>query len=193
MYGEKLLYKPLYKTSLALVLVGGLNWLSIGLLNIDFVNALSTSIFKKNPEKFNKIIYIIVGICTLYLLIFHQRQMFLSFLEETVIPPSLINIQNNPYKSSQIVVDAPGGNKVMYWSAEPASEEHDNLDDWHEAYKWKNSGVVNVVDGKATLSFDKPVRYRVGMMHKLLDRHIHYRIIYSDGVVSKVYTHKLTN
>ena len=45
--------------------VGGLNWLMIGALQYDFV----AGIFGTQANVFSRIIYIIIGICSVYILI----------------------------------------------------------------------------------------------------------------------------
>ena len=47
--------------TLALLIVGGLNWLTIGLAGVNFVETL----FGSSPEAV-RVIYIFVGICALY-------------------------------------------------------------------------------------------------------------------------------
>lgn len=58
--------KALDSVALALLIVGGLNWLLIGLFEFDLVATIaggSTTIFAK-------IIYVIVGLCAIYCLKF---------------------------------------------------------------------------------------------------------------------------
>jgi uncharacterized membrane protein YuzA (DUF378 family) len=58
--------KALDSIALALLIVGGLNWLLVGLFEFDLVATIaggSTTIFAK-------IIYVIVGLCALYCLKF---------------------------------------------------------------------------------------------------------------------------
>ncbi len=120
--------------------------------------------------------------------------MFLSFLDETVMPPSVFLTQASIFNNSKVTVDAPQGVKVIYWGANPVKKDYDNIDNWVDAYDgYKNCGVVEVVDDKAELIFSVPVRYRVGLFKKLLDRHIHYRIVYPNGIVGKIKTIKLDN
>ncbi|MBO0474376.1 hypothetical protein IGL98_001420 [Enterococcus sp. DIV0840] len=58
--------KALDSVALALLIVGGLNWLLVGLFEFDLVATIaggSTTIFAK-------IIYVIVGLCAIYCLKF---------------------------------------------------------------------------------------------------------------------------
>ncbi len=165
-----------YKISISIVLLGGLLLLVQG--------------FTDNM-KLNKFIYLLIGVCTLYVMIFHYRRLYLSFLEETVMPPNVFQNKTNNNNNKKLTVDAEDGIKVIYWSAKP-DVDNKIVENWKLAYdNYDNSGVVDVVNNKAELLYSTPVRYRVGMFNRLLDRHIHYRILYKDGVLSKIYTVKL--
>lgn len=54
--------KALNLISLVLVIIGGLNWLSVGLFEYDVVSEL----FGGTTEIGSKIVYIIVGVAALY-------------------------------------------------------------------------------------------------------------------------------
>jgi hypothetical protein len=56
--------KTLNVISLILVILGGLNWLSVGLFEYDVVS----EIFGGSAEVGSKIVYIIVGVAALYAL-----------------------------------------------------------------------------------------------------------------------------
>ena len=186
----------LYLLSLSIVLFGGLNWFLIGSININILNTLFTKITNKNSQSLSRISYLIIGICTLYLLIFHQRQMFLSFLNETVMPSSIFETQTPVFTNTKLVIDAPNAKKIIYWAANPVTKDHDNIDSWQQAYMgYSNAGVADVVNDKAELLFANPVRYKVKDIFgkKLLDRHIHYRILYESGEISRIYTKKIKN
>jgi len=58
--------KALDSIVLALLIVGGLNWLSVGLFAFDLVATL----FVEQTSLLAKIIYILVGLCALYSLKF---------------------------------------------------------------------------------------------------------------------------
>lgn len=60
--------RPLYLICLALVIVGAINWLLVGLAKFDLVAAIAGRRFGE-VEPFNAIIYTIVGIAGLYLAI----------------------------------------------------------------------------------------------------------------------------
>lgn len=54
--------RTLNNVALALLIVGGLNWLLIGLFRFDLVAA----IFGGQNAALSRIIYVIVGICAIY-------------------------------------------------------------------------------------------------------------------------------
>ncbi|WP_367370954.1 DUF378 domain-containing protein [Pediococcus parvulus] len=58
--------KTIDSIALGLLIVGGLNWLLVGLFNFDLV----ATIFGGQTAILSKIIYIVVGICALYALKF---------------------------------------------------------------------------------------------------------------------------
>ena len=58
--------KTLDKVALALLIVGGLNWLLVGLFEFDLV----ATIFGGQDALLSKIVYIIVGLCAIYSLKF---------------------------------------------------------------------------------------------------------------------------
>jgi uncharacterized membrane protein YuzA (DUF378 family) len=171
----------LYNTSLTIVLIGGLHLLLVG-FGINLFNYITSN------YKIEKYIYLFIGIITLYVIIFHYRKLYLSFLEETFIPPNMFENKINKFNNRKIIIDGINGKKIIYWSARPLEKE-DNLKYWKDAYnKYENSGIVDIIDNKAEILFSTPVRYRVGFFNKLLPRHIHYRILYDNGFLSRIYT-----
>jgi len=56
--------KVLDRVALALLIVGGLNWLLVGLFEFDLVATL----FGGQTSLLSKIVYIVVGLCALYCL-----------------------------------------------------------------------------------------------------------------------------
>lgn len=60
--------KTFNSIALTLLIVGGLNWLLIGLFKFDLV----ATIFGGQTSIFSRIIYVVVGICALYALTFYN-------------------------------------------------------------------------------------------------------------------------
>jgi hypothetical protein len=170
-----------YKISLSLILFGGLHLLALG-FNFNLINFIT-----KN-YKIDRYIYLLIGLMTLYVLTLHYRKLYLSFLEETVMPPSVFNNKINKYNDKKITINLEEGKKVIYWSAK-SDKNNQIMKNWKDAYDtYDNSGIVDIIGGKAELTYSTPVQYRVGNFNRLLPRHLHYRILYEDGVLSKIYT-----
>ena len=51
----------MFKTSLALLIIGGLNWLLVGLFDYNLVNAIFGSV-----SVIERIIYVLVGLAAIY-------------------------------------------------------------------------------------------------------------------------------
>lgn len=184
-------YVWLHVITITLVLIGALNWGSIGLFSFNFVN----KIFKN----FSIYIYILVGLAALHLAI--KRDTYLSFLGWTVFPVNLLKVSQPANANVHLEVDVkPDVVKVLYWASNPESNvdenkvnDDKNIQNYIKAYEnTENVGVVEAVNGKATLHFLCPSKYTVGSIFKrTLDKHVHYRMVYPNGWLSNVYTHKV--
>lgn len=138
---------------------------------------------------FHRLLAILVLIIVIYLAL--HRDTFLPFLGETVFPYTLVKdtIHGSGSVSKTIYVDVPDGTKVAYWAAMPGNKIEPNP---HIAYnQYKNSGVTTVKNGQATMSVDCPATYRVPRYNEQLLKHIHYRIIHTNGMISEVHTVKV--
>ena len=117
-----------------------------------------------------------------------QRDTYLPFLYCSAFPHTLIkdvHVPPHANVSSVIKVDAPDGTRVAYWAAVSSNTI---FPDPYKAYaNYSNTGVAEVKNGKATLMFSCPSQYVVpwGMT---LEKHVHYRIIYNGGMMSRVNT-----
>jgi uncharacterized membrane protein YuzA (DUF378 family) len=176
----------LYIVSIVIVLLAAIN---LGIVGISKVNVLQYVTFKN--EMFLRIVYVIVGLCALYLMFIRPRQTFLSFLEKTVIPPSVFKPFEQQNTNTEVIVDANHAIKVIYWAANKNTGKIS--DNPYDAYdNFENSGVTNVVNNKATLRFNCPELYQVGRVYKkTLNPHVHYRLVYKSGVISEIFTVKL--
>lgn len=158
--------KLLHIVVIGLVLAGALNWGSIGILRLDVVEALLGPL--------SVIVYIAVGVAGVYLA--SQRDTFLPFLGDAVIPSHLLKTGVPDKANAEIKVHVRPHAKVVYWAAEPSPKDCKTLQDPWKAYgKGENSGVV-IADNKgvATLKVRKPQPYRA--YRKTLAPHIHYRV-----------------
>ena len=166
----------LHMIAIILVLIGSLNWFIIGL---GYSNIIA-SIF----SKYDKFIYILVGISAIYLAV--NRDTYLPFLGWSAFPGHALKV-SSPNKSN-LAIRVPAYEhalKVVYWASNPGKEIINNP---ISAYtNTSNFGVSDVEqDGTAVLHFECPQQYKV--YGRTLDKHIHYRSIMKDGMLSPIET-----
>jgi hypothetical protein len=138
-----------------------------------------------------KLISVIVLIAAIY--IGANRNTYLPFLGSTAIPPIIFQHEMIPagYNVSYDLSlnNVEDGTYVLYWGALSSKDKSDTIrKNPIDAYgDYSNTGIVTAKNGKATLYFNCPDKYQVGM--KTLNRHIHYRLIRpSDPIMSPVFT-----
>ncbi len=178
-----LLWKKVTMYSMVLVMIGGLNWLSVGLFQVDVVKTLLRRGWAV------RLVYVLVGIAAL--LLFFRRDTYLPFLGPTIMPSGSLN-PVTPYGASQeVVIKTSPGAKVVYWAAEPAVKK--TTETYKEAYgAYSNAGVaVANASGDAALKIRaNPQEYIVPWKGKL-SPHIHFRIVGEDGWMGRVQTYWL--
>ncbi len=162
-----------------IALFGALHYLSMA-AGFNFAEYLSILFFKKRFP-LHTVIYVLFGACALYLVL--QRDTWLPFLGETVMPSALVPIKANSGNTTVSVNVKPGA-KVVYWSAKPGSKSDEKLPGHkssetigvEDAYAdYANSGVVQAdSNGVAKLSFDKGTDYVVPG-GRTISSHVHYR------------------
>lgn len=173
--------KMLFKIAVVLILIGAINWLSIGVFKLNLVESLfGTGVLTRG-------IYILVGVAALS--IAFNRDTYLPFLGETVLPCSLIPERTPPGATKELKVPAPSGAKVLYWAAEPAMEDLKNIPDWQTAYaKYENAGLTTADStGVAILKVRNPQAYSVPFKGRL-EPHVHYRICSETGMLGRIKT-----
>lgn len=172
--------KKLFKIAIVLLIAGGLNWLSVGLFNTNFVESVIGSTL-------GRIVYVFVGIAALAIMF--NRDTYLPFLGETVLPCTTIPERVPPGATKELRVPAPAGSKVLYWAAEPAMEELKQLQSWEQAYKkYENAGVTTTDStGIAILKVRNPQPYLVPFKGRL-EPHVHFRICDGTGLLGRVKT-----
>ena len=175
----KSLYIDIY--SKKLLILAALNFLIMGLFNINLLELLGNKIH--NILKF--VIYILIGCAGLYHLT--RRDFYLSFLDKSVYPcGSLLEKKPEDATIKKIIKTKPNIN-VIYW----ASEYNDSIfEDPYIAYnKYANTGVVKSDnDGSAILEFREPQGYKVPYKNKIIKPHVHYRECFYDGMLDSVKT-----
>lgn len=178
-WSETYLKKLAFKIAIALLIIGGLNWLLIGLFNINIVS----SIFGKSV--FATYIYVLVGVSALAIMF--DRDTYLPFLGPMVVPCSVLETRDPPGATREVKIYVEPNVKIVYWAAEPSSG--DKLNSWKNAYlDYQNAGVaVSNGEGAAVLKIREPQSYKVPFKGKL-EPHVHYRVCGEAGWMSKINT-----
>ena len=180
---------------IAIVLVGALNWgfHTFGYNLVEMLNRFLSGVFKRRLP-LDRVIYVVVAVSALILAV--QRDTWLPFLGNSVLPGAVVPLKKNMGDTTVDVKVMPGA-KVAYWAAEPetkldadgASEGNkaDSVPLVRAAYdQFENSGVVVANDqGVATLVFNKGTSYIVPSGRKL-ESHVHYREFGEDGMMGPV-------
>lgn len=177
-YYEKLAFK----IAMVFILVGALNWLAVGAAGVNVVELLCG-----RRSYCSRGIYILVGLSAL--LIAFNRDTYLPFLGETVMPCQVIGTYIPQGATTEVQVQVPPGAKVLYWASEPSNEHLKHLNNWDQAYlKYENAGVV-VADEKgiAILKVRPPQAYSVPFKGRL-EPHVHFRICSGTGMLSRIKT-----
>jgi uncharacterized membrane protein YuzA (DUF378 family) len=167
-----------------LVLLGALNWLSIGLLGIDAVRL-------GLPPRYARWVYMVVGVAALSLVF--RRDMYLPFLGETVVPGGALTQKTPQNANEQVSIRTLPNAKIVYWASEPNPNQGKDLPNWTQAYdEFENSGVaVADATGQAILRFRGPPQsYKVPFMGRL-EPHVHFRICDERGMMGRVQTKML--
>ncbi len=173
--------KLLFKFSMILIIVGALNWLLIGLLDVNVVKAIFGN------GVFARIVYILVGLSAFGIMF--DRDTYLPFLGPMVAPCSVLQNRVPPGATRDIVVTVTPNTKVLYWAAEPASANLEKINSWKEAYlQYDNAGVATSdADGKVLLKVREPQPYVVPIKGRL-DPHVHYRVCGDAGWMDRIRT-----
>jgi uncharacterized membrane protein YuzA (DUF378 family) len=172
-----------------LLIFGGLYLGINALLNKNY---LSVGLQHITPNKYLlilKIIYVIIGLAAVYQMFLTPSRTFLTFLDKTVMPPSLLLLSEQADTNLKLKIHADGAIKVMYWAA---NEDHGKIiNNPQDAYDdYENIGISAVKNGVAILKLKCPTAYKV--KNKVLPKHLHYRLVYANGVISDIKTVKLT-
>ncbi len=177
-YYEKLAFK----VAMVFLVAGALNWLFVGAAGVNVVELLCG-----RRSYCSRGIYILVGLSAL--LIMFNRDTYLPFLGETVLPCKVIGNYIPQGATTEVQVQVTPGAKVLYWAAEPNNEHIKHLNTWDQAYlKYENAGVTEANDqGVAVLKVRPPHSYKVPFKGQL-QPHIHFRICSGTGMLSRIKT-----
>jgi uncharacterized membrane protein YuzA (DUF378 family) len=173
--------KLIFKIAMVLLIIGGLNWLLVGVFDFNLVSA----IFGKSILA--SFIYILVGVSAIAIMF--DRDTYLPFLGPMVAPCSVLENREPPGATKEVKVVVEPNVKIIYWAAEPASEKLEKINTWKQAYlEYQNAGVATSNgEGVAILKVREPQSYRVPIKGQL-QPHIHYRVCGEAGWMGKINT-----
>jgi uncharacterized membrane protein YuzA (DUF378 family) len=173
--------KLIFKIAMVLLIIGGLNWLLVGIFDFNLVSA----IFGKSILA--SFIYILVGVSAIAIMF--DRDTYLPFLGPMVAPCSVLENREPPGATKEVKVVVEPSVKIIYWAAEPASEKLEKINTWKQAYlEYQNAGVATSNgEGVAILKVREPQSYRVPIKGQL-QPHIHYRVCGEAGWMGKINT-----
>jgi uncharacterized membrane protein YuzA (DUF378 family) len=170
-----------FKVAMILLIIGGLNWLLVGIFEFDIV----TGLFGKGI--LSNIIFILVGLSALGIMF--NRDTYLPFLGPMVAPCSVLQDRVPPGSTREVIIHVKPNSKVLYWASEPASAKLEKVNNWKDAYlKYENAGVATSnSDGTVVLKVRDPQPYIVPIKGQL-EPHIHYRVCGQDGWMDRIQT-----
>ena len=179
------LKKLAFKWAMVLVIIGGLNWLLVGTLDIDLVRTLFGKSFLAT------IIYVLVGISAIAIMF--DRDTYLPFLGPMVAPCSTLVDRTPPGATTVVRVSVEPRAKILYWAAEQSTEELKTVKTWNQAYAdYENAGVSTAdADGVAILKVRPPQQYSVPWKG-VLAPHVHYRVCGPNGFMGRIQTAFIT-
>lgn len=173
--------KLLFKYAMIFLIVGGINWLLVGLFDLNLV----TSVF--GDGVISTIIYIIVGLSAIAIMF--DRNTYLPFLGPMVAPCSVLQNRVPPGATREVNVVVKPYSKVLYWASEPSTANLEKINSWKQAYlNYDNAGVVTSdANGKAILKIREPQAYRVPIRGNLKP-HVHFRVCGDAGWMDRIQT-----
>ena len=131
---------------------------------------------------------LVLVVCSL--VVFIDRNYYLPFLGWSVYPCGSLP-EKVPTNADVIVtVKVKPNSNVIFWASEPSNPDSQPISNPWDAYtNYENSGVVKSNNnGLATLKVRSPSTYRVGLMNRMLQKHVHYRVCENDGMLGPVQT-----
>jgi uncharacterized membrane protein YuzA (DUF378 family) len=173
--------KLLFQIATVLLIIGGLNWLSFGLFDVNLVKEVFGNGFLAT------LIYVLVGVSALAIMF--DRDTYLPFLGPMVAPCSVLEDRSPPGATKSIKVIVSPTTKILYWAAEPDTDKLKTLKTWKNAYlNYDNAGVTTSnADGIAILKVRDPQSYKVPFKGQL-NPHVHYRVCGEAGWMGRINT-----
>jgi uncharacterized membrane protein YuzA (DUF378 family) len=180
-WSQTYVQKLLFKISMVLLIIGGLNWLLVGLFDFNLVSTVFGNSFLAT------LIYFLVGLSAIYIMF--DRDTYLPFLGPMVAPCSVLDNRDPPGATREVKITVEPNVKIIYWAAEPGSQKLEKLNSWKQAYlNYENAGVTTSNgEGVAVLKIRDPQSYKVPFKGKL-SPHVHYRVCGEAGWMGKINT-----
>lgn len=180
-FDKKYTHLLVQKVAYGFLVFGAIVCLIFGAANTNLITGLFGEGF------FSSVIFTLIGFAGLYFIL--QRDYYLPFLGESVMPCAVLQDRTPSGADREVTVQVPPGSKVLYWAAEPSNEDLKQINDWKMAYdKFENVGVTTADDsGVATLRVRTPQPYTVPFKGRI-ESHIHYRICQPQGMIGRVNT-----
>jgi uncharacterized membrane protein YuzA (DUF378 family) len=179
----------IYLIAAIILLIGGLNWGLIGLFGVNGVEAINNYTFQS--VLFEQVVYILVGLASIYMMF--NRTYYLPFLGKTVMPNGIVTeyqTSSPTAKTFTINQHLEGGSHVIVWAA--LSKKNSDVTDYLQAYgDYSNYAVAKIVNNSAIVKLDCPQEYYVdkfGVKRSVLSKHLHYRVVYNNGIFSDIKT-----
>jgi hypothetical protein len=135
-------------------------------------------------------VVIIAVLCGCVYLTMFNRNFYLPFLGYSAFPCGSMVEKVPADANTEVKVVVPPNVNVIYWASENPNKLAEPISNPWDAYgNYDNAGVVKSDDsGVAILKVRMPVSYKVGLMHKTLNKHVHYRYCELAGMLSEVKT-----
>lgn len=178
-WSQTYIKKLIFKIAMILLIVGGLNWLLVGLFDFNLVSAVFGDSFLA------ALIYFLVGAAAIAVMF--DRDTYLPFLGPMVAPCSVLDNREPPGATREVKVIVEPDVKIIYWAAEPAAKNLEKINSWKQAYlNYDNAGVATSNgEGVAILKVRDPQEYKVPFMGKL-GAHVHYRVCGEAGWMGRI-------
>ena len=168
--------------TLALVVVGALNWGLVGAFRFNLVSFLAQKTF----QGLEPTVYVLVGVSAILHLV--SRDYYLPFLGAAAYPCGSLQERVPDNANRSVRIRTHPHSSVVYWAAESGSGVADNP---RVAYgENSNSGATTSdAQGRAVLRVRAPASYRVGLRRP--DPHVHYRTCRTPSMLGPVHTAKM--
>jgi uncharacterized membrane protein YuzA (DUF378 family) len=171
--------RKMHKFVMILILLGAVNYLTIAAFRFSIIQKITVK------ESFAEMVYFIIGICALYIMF--NRDTYLPFLGETIIPCNILIDSEPKDATKKIRLQVSPNSKVIYWASEPSYTGM--IVDYKKAYgDFLNSGVASSNnEGFVDIYIREPQPYFVPVKG-ILEPHIHYRVCDGQGTLGRVKT-----